>query len=368
MSEKKINLCAMDRFVSSKILRDAYIQYEDSFAPEAPRYVSLGRHPELGIEEPLELGIISTSNPVLARAISSVLSRSLQDARNDAGGHLPDRVVERVQTEIISPWGVSNLWGSDGHRFVLSRQVSFPPRHCEHEILASILVGRSKDGIFFFTGRYNNLRYATMARDVDLTQPYDLENPNPEQRWFDCFRFPRLAQFKPNRYHHIANFVVAREHRGKKLSRFLLERIVEHYSRDYIKQHRGDYCLDPSLLTHSQHLLCGIGFWQIGDPPWLPKMKRLGFYLRAGAESFFYEHPWAPLPPIYAVDVNGARGDVISNTQYNHNFGLPKRYRDAAIWRNREHLLERIPEVIQLSQDPQAKLQYFQAMYDFLPE
>ena len=31
-----------------------------------------------------------------------------------------------------------------------------------------------------------------------------------------------------------------------------------------------------------------------------------------------------------------------------------------------EHLLERIPEVIRLSKNPQAKLQYFQAMYNFL--
>ena len=29
-------------------------------------------------------------------------------------------------------------------------------------ILATILVGRSKDTVFFFTGRYNNLRHSTI--------------------------------------------------------------------------------------------------------------------------------------------------------------------------------------------------------------
>jgi len=52
---------------------------------------------------------------------------------------------------------------------------------------------------------------------------------------------------------------------------------------------------------------------------------------------------------------------------YNTFYGLPRRYLS---WKptgdTSEDLLERVPEVIRLSQDPKAKLQYFQAMFDFV--
>jgi hypothetical protein len=118
------------------------------------------------LEDGMELGIVSSAVPEIARAVSSLLSRSLEDARNDLKGHLPAAVVKRVQLEIISPYGVAHIWGVTGHRFVLSRRVTAE----RSELIATILVGRSKDTVFFFTGRYNNLRHSTIRETVDFAQ------------------------------------------------------------------------------------------------------------------------------------------------------------------------------------------------------
>lgn len=337
---KSINLDEQDRFVPTRALRDAYLHYPESRAPSAINFVRLE-------ERGFELGIVASQAPAIARAVSSILSCSLEDAKVDNGGHLPNAVVERVQLEIISPHGVANLWGGFGHRFVLSRAVD----RDTSEIVATILVARRKGTVFFFTGRYNNLRHSTMDVDVDFEQPADTD---PAHKWFDRFAFPPVVEFKPKGYHHIANFVVARAHRSQGLSRFLLDAIVEKYARDHIDAHRR-------TIEHSQYLLCGRGFWQIGDPPWLSRMERLGFRLRRGAESFFIEHDWAPLPPILAD------GRPISNLEYNRSFGLPQRYLDPQPPADSadHHLPQRIPEVIRLAEDPRAKLQYFQTMFDF---
>lgn len=338
--DKYINLDADDRFLSTRVLREAYVHHEASQTPAALRYVP--------IEDGMELGIVASAVPAVARAVSSLLCRSLEDARLDRGGHLPPQVVERVQREIISPYGVAHIWGITGHRFVLSRVVG-PDRS---EMLGTILVGRSKDTIFFFTGRYNNLRHSTLRETVDFEQP---DGDDPAHRWFDRFAFPEIDRFKPRAYHHIANFVVARELRGRSLSRFILARIMENYSRDYLVARHLP-------VKHSQYLLCGRGLWQIGDPPWLARMERLGFYLRQGAESFFLEHDWAPLPEMRSP----GSGEVLSNVAYNRSFGLPDRYLDSKPGaKSNEHLIDRVPEIIRLSREPAAKLQYFQAMFDF---
>jgi hypothetical protein len=219
--EKYINLKDEDRFVATAVLRGAYVRYAASRNPLAPNYVVL--------DDNMELGIVSSAVPEIARAVSSLLSRSLEDARNDRGGHLPVEVVKRVQTEIISPYGVAHIWGVTGHRFVLSRSVG-PD---QHEILATILVGRSKDTVFFFTGRYNNLRHTTIQETVDFKQP---DRDNPDQKWFDRFCFPEVSRFKPRDYHHIANFVVQKAQRGHNLARFFLDAIVENYARDHLER------------------------------------------------------------------------------------------------------------------------------------
>jgi GNAT superfamily N-acetyltransferase len=338
--DKTIHLRPDDRFVATDTLRAAYLRYEASRNPAAPPWVEL--------EGGLELGIVASEVPEIARGVSSLLTCSLEDAKNEHGGHLPGAVVERVQSEIISPHGVGHLWGTTGHRFVLSRRVDGRAS----EMLATILVGRRKGTIFFFTGRYNNLRHSQIAAEVDFDQP---AGDDPSQRWFDQFAFPDLIRFKPTAYHQIANFVVAREHRGEGLARRLLDAIVVKFARDHLEA-RG------APIEHSTFLLCGRGLWQIGDPPWLSRMERLGFYLRWGAESFFIERDWAPLPEI--LDERGRR---ISNLEYNRSFGLPGRYQSEQRPRpSSEHLLDRVPAVAQLSQDPRAKLQYFQAMFDFV--
>lgn len=338
-SGRYINLDGRARFVRADVLRAACVRYEDSRNPSAPPFVSFPK-------EDLELGIVSSAVPAIARAVSSLLTLSLEEARNDRGGHLPASVVRRVQLDIISPHGVASLWGTSGHRFVLSRPAGAGLR----EIVATILVASRRQTIFFLTGRYNNLRHSTIEHEVDFEQPFDRD---PSQKWFDLFAFPAIAQFKPRGYHHIANFVVAQGHRGQGLSRFLLGAIRQKYARDYIEAHGG-------AIEHCQRLLCGRGFWQIGDPPWLSRMERLGFRLRWGAESFFIARPWAPLPPIFS------NGREISNLEYNGSFGLPQRYEGAPPPADAsEHLLDRVPEVMRLSRDPDAKLQYFQTTFDF---
>ncbi len=328
------------RFVDSNCLRASYLHYDESRNVGAQNFVSL--------PDGCELGIVSSQDPQIARALSSLLTRSLEEARADKGGHLPPSVVLRVQRDIISPEGVATLWGSAGHRFVLAKKHDAKT----HELLATILVGRSKDTIFFFTGRYNNLRYSTITETVDLLQA---DTDNPAERWFDRFAFPPLARFKPDRYHHIANFVVSPEHRNEGLAGPFLKHIVHYYSRDYLES-------NDLPIVHSQHLLCGYGFWQIGDPPWLSRMQKLGFYRRWGAESFFIEHDWAPLPETVM------QGRVIHNVDYNHRYDLPSCYEsDTTPHPSDEHLFERVPEVIRLANNPKAKLQYFQAMLDFVP-
>jgi len=338
--KKQINLNWDDRFVKTNVLRSAYLHYEDSLNPTAPNYLSFEK-------EGLELGIVSSQVPEIANAVSSILSRSLEDAKFTKGGYLPTEAVERVQENIISPHGIATLWGTTGHRFVMSR----PAGEGMREVVASILIARSKDTIFFFTGRYNNLKQSTIKEEVDLSQPNDA---NPDQKWFDRFSFPDLERFKPALYHQIANFVVIQELRRQGLARFMVENIVKFYSRDHL-------LLNNDSIVHSQHLLCGQGFWQIGDPPWLVKMRALGFYLREGAENFFIERDWAPLTPI-VLD-----GKTISNIEYNQSYGLPQKYLESHQPKESpHHMPERIPEVIKMSQSPKYKLQYFQAMYDFL--
>lgn len=337
--DKYINLDWENRFVDASLLRQSYLHYSESLNPYAKNYITFD-------SEDLELGIVSGQVPEIARAVSSILTRSLEDGKYTKGGYLPPESVERVQREIISPYGIANLWGTTGHRFVLSRPASAGTR----EIVASILVGRSKDTIFFLTGRYNNLRHSSIKEDVDLNQPYE---SNPDQKWFDKFAFPDLEGFKPRYYHQIANFVVTKELRRQGLAKFLINNITKYYSRDHIIANQNN-------IEHSQHLLCGKGFWQIGDPPWLVKMEALGFYLRGGAESFFIEQDWSPLSPIYD------NGRLITNIEYNKSFGLPDKYNSFAFTEFGGHLMDRIPEVMKLSQNPKAKLQYFQAMYNFI--
>ncbi len=315
MSEMAIETATQDRFVRSMFLRNtSFVTKED-----------------------MEIGIVSCEVPEIARAVSSLLSRSLEDAKDTHGGHLPVEIVERTQRTVISPQGVAMTWAKTGYRFVLTRSAGLGWR----EIVATILVAKDHDTIFFLTGRYNNLRQSTLVQDVDVDQ---LIGSHVQQRWFDLFAMPELHRYKPPGYHHIVNFVVARECRELGYARALIEGIAAHYV-----QRSGS---DGPLLS-------GRGLWQIGDPPWLSKMQALGFYHRVGAEQFFLEHPWAPLPPVHR------HGKVVTNREYNQWFDLPKLYDGYVPHSSEHHLIDRIQRVTELSINPQAKLQYFQAMKEF---
>lgn len=373
-ADKYINLNPDDRFVSEGALHEAYERYSGSLNPGTLPYVTISRTVtdrntgEKNTYE-FELGMVETGNPEIARAISSMLTRSLEDAKYTNGGYLPPDIVKRVQTELVSPYGVHNLWGQMGRRFVLSR----PAGNGRREIIASALVGESRDDVFFFTSRFNNLKHSTLRRDVDFDVSAD---GDPSHRWFDKFNFPDVDRYKPKGYHHFANFVVERDGaRGLGLSRLMIEAIVENYSRRYLTS-------TNALPPHSQRLLCGDGFWQIGDPPWLARMTSLGFMPRLGAESFHLDVDWMPLIPTYDLS-----GQVLDHVTYNRKFGVPQIYTDllngqpspyrqlyedvirakqsGAPLPPGDHMLERIPTVIKLATSGKAKIQYFQLIFPF---
>jgi len=57
--------------------------------------------------------------------------------------------VTNAQLEYVSPWAISNLWGRNGYRFILSKKVSDTMR----EIIGTALISNSKDTLFFFTSK-----------------------------------------------------------------------------------------------------------------------------------------------------------------------------------------------------------------------
>lgn len=355
--ERYINLNPDDRFVNEDVLRKSYIHYEESMNVSAPPFVT--------IDNKYELAIVDTHEHQVANAVSSVLTRSLEDAKYTNGGYLPPNIVVRVQSELISPYGITHLWGTAGHRFVLSREAPEGKR----EVISTALVHRSRDGIFFFTSRFNNLQHSTLEYDLDFNYSAD---GNPEHKWFDKFCFPEFPQYKPKGFHHFANFVVEREGtRGQGIARLMIKEIVKNYSKEYIHS-------TGSEIQHSQKLLCGRGFWQIGDPPWLARMTKLGFYQRLGSETFHIEQKWDPLVPTFDQE-----GKIIGNISYNKSFGIPEMYikmlekneveyqtiyQDALKDPKGEHLFFRIPKVIETAQSENAKLQYFQLIYPFIPK
>jgi len=352
--DKYINLDPQDRFVDATVLRRSYLHY--------PQSVNVKAKPFVVIDDKYELGIVDPTNFKIAKAVSSLLTRSLEDAKYTNGGYLPPKVVERVQMELISPHGIMNLWGKTGHRFVLSREAPGGQR----EIISSALVAQSRDGIFFYTSRFNNLRHSTLRQDIDFEVSAD---GNPAHKWFDKFRYPEIEQYKPKGFHHFANFVVEKEGaRNQGIARLMIREIVKNYSREYIHMAGG-------AVEHSQRLLCGKGFWQIGDPPWLSRMGKLGFIPRLGCETFHTDVDWDPLAPTYDKD-----GKVIDHVSYNQSFGLPQMYvklfegqdspyrhiyEVALKSQSGDHLLERIPTVIELGKSGKAKLQYFQLLFPF---
>jgi len=341
---KYINLDTNARFIKTDILRDSYIKYPNTLHPESNPYVTL--------DTGYELGIVDTNkhDPV-AIGVSSLLSRSINDAIDTDGGYLPKHIVERAQVEFVSPHAVSNNWGKSGYRFVLTRDINANVK----EIVATALIGNSKDTLFFFTSKYNNLRHSTMIKDVD----WDLEID--DKKWFDGFSFPKPREYKPPLYNHLANFSVEREGcRGLGLSKILLDGIIKHYAL-----HDKN-----SVINHSQPLICGNGLFQIADPSWLKIMLNLDFDLRRGAETFFIENEKShPLPKVIMNNVE------MDNIDYNEHFGFfdiySKEYEfddDFMAYMSvsdSKHLTHRISHNVKLAQSGKAKLQYYQLIKNF---
>jgi len=348
------------RFIDEDILRNSYVRYPNSLNPTALPYVLL--------EDGYELGIVDTKNNLsMAKAVSSLLSRSIDDARDVCyNGYLPEWIVRRAQLEYVSPYAVSNLWGRSGNRFVLTRTVGTGKR----ELVATALISSSKDNLFFYTSKYNNIKHSTMAHEIDWEMKV-----NGKHKWFDGFSMPDAASYKLAGYNQLANFSVEKRCRDLGLSRLLLHEIHKNYSLWYICKKNGistdgKYLwVEQQVVKHSQPMVCGKGLLQIADPSWRPVMLHLGFELRMGAETFYMEQDHAPLPRIIR------NGKVIDIIEYNRVYGLPGIYEDRGVeyWKekttdNSIHLMDRVPEVVSLAKSGRAKLQYFQLVYSFLKE
>lgn len=333
---KYINLDPHNRFIPENILRDSYIRY--------PNSKHSCKNPYVTINNDLELGIIDTNRHiVMAKAISSLLSRSIEDAKDTCGGYLPEKIVERAQTEYVSPYAISNLWGKTGNRFVLSRNIGSGVK----EIIGTALISSSKDTLFFFTNKYNNLKYSNIKQDVNFALTID-----GEHKWFDKFDMPDIQVYKPPGCNQLANFAIEKiGYRGRGLGKLLIEEIVKNYAVHY----------PGNKINHSQLLICGKGLFQIADPSWRKYMLDIGFRLRHGAETFYLDHEWDRLPPIIIS------GKTLDNKNYNRMYGIPQIYDGIDMGKKNTEfdLTERIPKVIELANSGYAKLQYFQLIYMF---
>jgi hypothetical protein len=69
----------------------------------------------------LRLGVLDPAFPGVAEAVAGLLARSIADAREEAGGHLPSWLVEDIRRNYISPERVQTLWAATGHRFGVLR-------------------------------------------------------------------------------------------------------------------------------------------------------------------------------------------------------------------------------------------------------
>jgi len=335
---KYINMDPHKRFVKIKTLRNSYIRHHVDINESLNPYITFNID---NIQ--YELGIVDTQiDSAIATAVSSVLTRSVDKAKNIYGGHIPSHICERAQLEYVSPHGVRELWGRFGYRFVLSKKVD----DVYTEVVGTALIAYSKDNLFFFTSRYNNLKVSTISQDVDFNMTL---NANNEHRWFDKFDMPSCHVYKPESLNQLANFAIETiDHRGTGLGKRFIDEIIKHYAI-----HTNDF-----TRIHSQPLICGKGLFQIADPSWLKIMTKLGFKHRLGAETFYLDKEWDKLPELIIDD------KTITNTEYNKMYGLPQMYESLTETNipntdTEYDLTFRIPKVIELSKNPAAKLQYF---------
>ncbi len=173
----------------------------------------------LTIDSPLgalTLGVVDPHLPGVAEGVSRLLMRSIQDAREEAGGHLPGWLVDDIERNYISPEKIRSLWAEAGHRFALV---------LGDEIVGTVHVARRHDLILTVDRHRNNVPAS--------------EHPG----------------FKPEGFHHVVNMSVKHELRRAGLARRMFDGIV----------------------TAFRGLFAGDGLWFRADPPWHAGLVGLGF-------------------------------------------------------------------------------------------
>lgn len=177
---------------------------------------------------PLALGIVDPFAVGVAEGISTLLMRSIQDARAENGGHLPGWLVDDIERNYISPAKIRSLWAETGHRFVVT---------LADEIVGTIHVAKRHDIILTI----DRVRVNVPAAD-----------------------FPH---FKPEGFHHVVNISVRHELRRAKVATAMVDGIVTSF-RDTFE---------------------GEGLWVRADPPWHPGLAGLGFVHDPSMDVFLPE-------------------------------------------------------------------------------
>lgn len=277
----------------------------------------------------------------MANAISSLLTRSVEFAKNSKGGYVPDEFITHAQLHYVSPYAISNLWGLGGYRFILTKKINNDSR----ELVATVLISNSRKNLFFFTKQYSNIHIDQLQKIVENNED-----------WFTNFSFPNINNYHPDGYNQMANFSVDLRYRGQEIGKMMLHLITNYYSSQFINNHN-------SQIIHSQPLVCGNGLFQISDPAWLPRMLKLGFKLRAGAETFYVENS------DNKIKKSQVNGNLVNNVTYNNAVGLNMYFNDKYkqyIDNSNLDLFDELDRVKKMSKSDHAKLQYYQTYRNFM--
>ena len=337
---KYVNLDSHARFMKWKDIDKSFIISPYATQPSAPPFVQI-----IHQNQDLIFGCVNTTDNInLATAVSSLLCRSINDAKDSLGGYLPSRIVDRAHLQYGSPYAITHLWGRTGNRFVLLRKMD----NEWVELVGTALVSQSRNNLFFFTSKYNNIWYPSIMKNVD----FGLTLSDGKNKWFDKFDMPNINEYKPLGYNQLANFAVEKiDCRGMGLGKLMIDTLRNHYA-----------FVNPTLnINHCQPLICGIGLHQIADPSWPPFMENIGFIRRLGAETFFIDQPWSRIEPVII------NNQPLDNISFNKKFGLDQLYDNIKkeTLNPKIHLVDRIDHVRELSKSPHAKLQYVQLLFNF---
>ena len=336
---KYINFSQDDILIDSNRLRNCYIKYD--LYPISDKF---NRDIDLApfiIENGFEIGIVDTKKDIkIANAISSLLTRSVEYAKDSLGGYIPDKYVTNAQMEYVSPYAISNLWGLGGYRFVITQDIG----NNIHKLIATILISNSRSNLFFFTNKFNNITINSLDKIMKTNS-----------KWFDNFSFPNINNYYPFGFNQIANFAIEKNYRGNSLGSTIIKLLTKYYSSQYMQNNNIQ-------IKHSQPLICGSGLFQISDPAWISRMTKMNFNIRFGSEVFFVKNN------NNVPEKTMKNGKFISNVEYNTSMGL-KIYDNNDYKNYIKHpemiLHDEINRVKTLTQSENAKWQYTQTYINF---